>query len=134
MSPFLDEEAEAVKYIPPAPVEVEEAVNQVPPAHQDVPMPAQAGLDQPGGLVVPPPPMAVTSGLVTPVQMDEAAPVTPTDREEPSLKKARICMVAGVEYEHEDDNNFTTFLTANLTSLKSLSLVLLQTMLKKEFL
>ena len=33
------------------------------------------------------------------MQDDQQAPLTPVP-EEPALKKARICVVAGVEYEH----------------------------------
>lgn len=100
LSPFRDEEAEAVMNIPPTPIEVDEADKQALPAHM-------AGLEHTNGPMMPPPPMAATSGLATPADVFDAAPVTPADGDEPASKKARICMVAGVEYEHEDDHNFT---------------------------
>lgn len=51
------------------------------------------------------------------MQDDQQAPLTPVP-EEPALKKARICVVAGVEYEHEDDHNYTSFTSDELDSLE----------------
>jgi hypothetical protein len=125
LSPFRDEEAEAVMNIPPTPIEVDEADKQALPAHSahmgaspGVPMSAQAGLEHTVGPMMPPPPMAATSGLAIPTDVFDAAPVTPADGNEPASKKARICMVAGVEYEHEDDHNFTAFSHDELDSLE----------------
>ena len=125
LSPFRDEEAEAVMNIPPTPIEVDEADKQALPAHSahmgaspGVPMSAQAGLEHTVGPMMPPPPMAATSGLAIPTDVFDAAPVTPADGDEPASKKARICMVAGVEYEHEDDHNFTAFSHDELDSLE----------------
>ena len=68
--------------------------------------------------MMPPPATAVASGLVTPRFDAEDVPVAPLDGGEPSLKKARICMIAGVEYEHEDDHNYTAFTHDELDGLE----------------
>ena len=45
-------------------------------------------------------------------------PLSPDGEDGPASKKARICMIAGVEYEHEDDHNYTTFTDNELDALE----------------
>ena len=45
-------------------------------------------------------------------------PIPIESADEPASKKARICVVAGVEYEHEDDHNYTSFTSDELDSLE----------------
>ena len=49
----------------------------------------------------------------------QAVPALPPASVHPEAsKKARICVVAGVEYEHEDDQNYTSFISDELDSLE----------------
>ena len=123
LSPFYDEEAEMVKYLPPTPMEsvphelVPEGLGATDSA--GVPsMPAQAGSTPGPAHMMPPPPTAATTGLATPVDDLTDAPMSPSAEGEPASKKARICMIAGVEYEHEDDHNYTSFTPAELDGLE----------------
>ena len=110
----MDVEAEAVKGLPPTAIEA--AVEDLPAGA--VPAQTQAGFEPQPGSMPPPPPLAAPSGLATPVENDQQAPLTPVAGDEPASKKARICVVAGVEYEHEDDHNYTSFTSAELDSLE----------------
>ena len=114
LKPVLDVEAEAVRGLPPTPMEP--AVEELPAAA--IPAQAQAGFVPQPGIMAPPPASAAPSGLATPMQDDQQAPLTPVPEDEPASKKARICVVAGVEYEHEDDHNYTSFTSDELDSLE----------------
>eukprot|EP00435_Cladocopium_sp_Y103_P075486 s23_g58.t1 len=45
-------------------------------------------------------------------------PPEPEAGDEHASKKARVCVVAGIEYEHEDDHNYTSFTNAELDNLE----------------
>ena len=68
--------------------------------------------------MLPPPPTAFASGLATPTDHGEDVPLSPDGETEQVSKRARICMIGGVEYEHEDDHNYTTFEGKELDALE----------------
>eukprot|EP00435_Cladocopium_sp_Y103_P051887 s469_g16.t1 len=110
------EKAEAVKNIPPTSIEVDDSAQKLLPVHPS--MSNQAGSAPLAGQMMPPPAAAAASWLASPPFDVEDVPIAPMDGEEPASKKARMCMIAGVEYEHEDDHNYTTFTNDELDSLE----------------
>ena len=122
LEPFHDEEAEAVRGIPPTPFEhlAEESVTgsfEFPVAGG----PSQAGMAPSSTPVMPPPAAAVASGPSTPMDVgDDIGREPEAVYDEHVSKKTRISVVAGVEYEHEDDHNYTSFINAEFDSLEQL--------------
>ena len=114
LSPYFDEEAEAVMGLPPTPME--KAPEEFVP--ESIHAPAQAGLPPTPAGMLPPPSLAAESGLATPMNTGDDVPLSPDGEDGPASKKARICMIAGVEYEHEDDHNYTTFTDNELDALE----------------
>ena len=111
--PVYDEEAEAVKDLPPTPME------QIPDCLvEEAPMQTQAGSVPAPAVMMPPPATASATGLATPVDHGQDVPRSPDGEDEPMSKRARICMIAGVEYEHEDDHNYTTFSGSELDAME----------------
>ena len=115
LQPVHDEEAEAVRGIPPTPME--QLPDQPGPAGLEVSAPSappQAGIE-----MMPPPPTAISSGLATPMDLgDDVGPSQEPTEDEHASKRPRICVVAGVEYEHEDDHNYTSFTNVELDDLE----------------
>ena len=129
LSPFFDEEAEMVRNLPPTPMEsvpdglAFETLEATDSAGAPV-MPAQAGSTLGPTRMMPPPPTAAATGLATRVDDLIDAPMSPSAEGEPVSKRARICMIAGVEYEHEDEHNYTSFTPAELDGLEEYELEL----------
>eukprot|EP00435_Cladocopium_sp_Y103_P065262 s1830_g27.t1 len=114
LPPYFEEEAEAVKGLPSTPME------QIPEdvVVEDTPAPAQAVSALAPAIMLPPPPMAAASGFATPMSTGDDASHSPDAEDEHASRKARICMVAGVEHEHEDDHNYTIFTNTELDALE----------------
>ena len=117
LQPVYDEEAQAVRGIPPTPLE------QLPDQPVSIGLegsvpsaPAQAGIE-----MMPPPPAAISSGLATPMDLGDdvgRGPAPEPSLDEHASKKPRICVVAGSEYEHEDDHCYTTFTSVEVDGLE----------------
>ena len=81
LQPFYDEEAEAVRGIPPTPLEsVPEKDASAMDAHgasKEAVVPAQTGLESPPTQMMPPPSTALSSGLATPMDVGADIPASP---------------------------------------------------------
>eukprot|EP00435_Cladocopium_sp_Y103_P024926 s1404_g6.t1 len=84
---------------------------------------ARSGVGSMPARMLPPPPLAAANGPATPRAEPRDVPAPLAEDDEPACKKPRICTIAGVEYEHEDDRSYTSFTHAEPETWRIMILV-----------